>query len=117
MSTKEGLELLKGSTVTMVVTNDPDQRVDLTLSEPFEGADSVQFYYGQARASEVANAIDAAAPSDGFNDVVPKPSWFDGFLGLMLPLVLLGLLFWWCCPAPRAGAARSCSSGSRGRSS
>ncbi|MDQ1138090.1 cell division protease FtsH [Microbacterium sp. SORGH_AS 1204] len=106
VSTKEGLELLKGSTVTKVVTNDPDQRVDLTLSEPFEGAESVQFYYGQARAAEVANAIDAAAPSDGFNDVVPKPSWFDSFLGLMLPLVLLGLLFWWLLSSAQGGGSK-----------
>ncbi len=63
VSTKEGLDLLKGGTVTQVVTNDPDQRVDLTLSQPFEGANDVQFYFSQARADEVASAIDAAAPT------------------------------------------------------
>ncbi len=81
VSTKEGLDLLKGGTVSQVVTNDPDQRVDLKLSQPFEGANDVQFYFSQARANEVASAIDAANPSDGFNDVVPKPGWFDSTSG------------------------------------
>lgn len=106
VSTKEGLDLLKGGTVTQVVTNDPDQRVDLKLSQPFEGANDVQFYFSQARASEVATAIDSANPSDGFNDVVPKPSWFDGLLGLLLPLVLLGLLFWWLLSSAQGGGSK-----------
>ena len=106
VSTKEGLELLKGGTVTQVVTNDPDQRVDLTLSQPYEGAKDVQFYYSQARANEVTSAIDAANPSDGFNDLVPKPSWFDGLLGLLLPLVLLGLLFWWLLSSAQGGGSK-----------
>ena len=106
ISTKEGLDLLKGGTVTQVVTNDPDQRVDLTLSQPFEGANDVQFYYSQARANEVASAIDSAAPADGFNDIVPKPSWFDSILGLMIPLVLLGLLFWWLLSSAQGGGSK-----------
>ncbi len=106
ISTQEGLELLKGNTVASATTNDTDQRVDLKLSQPYEGADSVQFYYGGARASEVATAIDKAAPKDGFNDVVPRPGWFDGFISLMLPLVLLGLLFWWLLSSAQGGGSK-----------
>ncbi|AZC12958.1 ATP-dependent zinc metalloprotease FtsH [Microbacterium sp. ABRD28] len=103
ISTQEGLELLDGGTVTEVLNTDGDQRVDLTLAEPYEGATEVQFYYVQARAEEVVNAINAADPEDGFDDSVPQPSWFDGFLSLMIPLLLLGLLFWFLLSSAQGG--------------
>ena len=106
VSTQEGLELLDGGTVTEVTNTDGDQRVDLTLSEAYEGATDVQFYYVDARAEEVVQAIDAANPTDGFNDVVPQPSWFDGFLSLMIPLLLLGLLFWFLLSSAQGGGSK-----------
>ncbi len=106
ISTQEGLELLDGSTVTEVLNTDGDQRVDMKLSEPYEGASDVQFYYVTARAAEVVEAINAADPADGFNDAVPRPSWFDGFLSLMLPLLLLGLLFWFLLSSAQGGGSK-----------
>ena len=106
VSTQEGLELLDGGTVTEVTNTDGDQRVDLTLSEAYEGATDVQFYYVDARAEEVVQAIDAANPADGFDDVVPQPSWFDGFLSLMIPLLLLGLLFWFLLSSAQGGGSK-----------
>ncbi|MDP3321341.1 MAG: hypothetical protein Q8S58_19635, partial [Bosea sp. (in: a-proteobacteria)] len=46
-----------------------------------------------AKLGEVVRAIDSASPTDGFNDVVPRATWFDGFLSLLLPILLLGLLY------------------------
>ncbi len=106
ISTKEGLELLAGSSVTEVVNTDGDQRVDMTLSKPFKGAENVQFYYVTARADEVVTAINEADPKDGFNDAVPRATWFDGFLSLLLPLVLLGLLFWWLLSSMQGGGSK-----------
>ncbi|MFK0402204.1 ATP-dependent zinc metalloprotease FtsH [Microbacterium sp. NPDC090225] len=106
ITTQEGLKLLGGSTVTEVVNTDGDQRVDLTLSKPFEGADKVQFYYVDARADEVVTAINDADPKEGFNDAVPRATWFDGFLSLLLPLVLLGLLFWWLLSSMQGGGSK-----------
>ncbi|MGC5172237.1 ATP-dependent zinc metalloprotease FtsH [Microbacterium sp. DT81.1] len=106
ISTQEGLELLDGSTVTEVLNTDGDQRVDMKLSEPYEGATDVQFYYVTARAPEVVNAINAADPSDGFNDAVPQPNWFDGLLSLMLPLLLLGVLFWFLLSSAQGGGSK-----------
>ncbi|MFG6402228.1 MULTISPECIES: ATP-dependent zinc metalloprotease FtsH [unclassified Microbacterium] len=103
ISTQEGLELLSGDTVTEVTNTDGDQRVDMTLSSPYDGASEVQFYYVAARAPEVVDAIDNAAPADGYNDVVPRASFFDGFLSLLLPLVLLGLLFWFLLSSAQGG--------------
>ncbi|QEW01848.1 ATP-dependent zinc metalloprotease FtsH [Microbacterium lushaniae] len=106
ISTQQGLELLDGGTVTEVTNTDGDQRVDMVLSEPFEGATDVQFYYVTARGEEVVRAIDAANPSDGFNDLVPRATWFDGFISLLLPLVLLGLLFWFLLSSAQGGGGR-----------
>ncbi|GAA3201747.1 ATP-dependent zinc metalloprotease FtsH [Microbacterium terregens] len=106
ISTQEGLKLLSGSTVTEVLNTDGDQRVDMKLSKPYEGASDVQFYYVSARAAEVVDAVTAADPADGFNDSVPRPSWFDGFLSLMLPLLLLGLLFWFLLSSAQGGGSK-----------
>ncbi|MDE0545176.1 ATP-dependent zinc metalloprotease FtsH [Microbacterium sp. C7(2022)] len=106
ITTQEGLELLAGDTVTEAGITDGDQRVDLKLSSPYEGADDVQFYYVDARAEEVVDAINAAAPADGFNDTVPRATWFDGFLSLILPILLLGLLFWWLLSSAQGGGSK-----------
>ncbi|MBW9094931.1 ATP-dependent zinc metalloprotease FtsH [Microbacterium jejuense] len=106
ISTQEGLELLKGETVTEVVNTDGDQRVDMKLSKEYEGSTDVQFYYVTARADEVVEAINAADPKDGFNDEVPRATWFDGFLSLLLPMLLLGLLFWFLLSSAQGGGSK-----------
>ena len=106
ISTQEGLKLLDGTTVTEVLNTDGDQRVDMKLSEPYEGASDVQFYYVTARAAEVVDAINSANPKDGFNDAVPRPTWFDGFISLMLPLLLLGVLFWFLLSSAQGGGSK-----------
>ncbi|GAA2898331.1 ATP-dependent zinc metalloprotease FtsH [Microbacterium esteraromaticum] len=107
VTVQQGLELLDGDTVTKVVNTDGDQRVDLTLSKEFEGAKNVQFYYVEARADQVVEAIDGAEiKAKDANDVVPRATWFDGFLSLLLPLVLLGLLFWWLLSSMQGGGSK-----------
>ncbi|MDF2575975.1 MAG: cell division protein FtsH, partial [Agromyces sp.] len=95
VSTQEGLELLKDDKVSAVKIVDGENRVDLTLAEPDEELGSqVQFYYVTPRGIDVIAAIDEANPKDGFNDEVPQPNWFLSMLGILLPLVLIGLFFW-----------------------
>lgn len=106
VTTQQGLELLSGSTVTEVTNTDGDQRVDLKLSQPYEGANDVQFYYVGARADEVVQAIDAAKPSDGYNDVVPRATWFDGLISLLLPILLLGIIFWFLISSAQGGGSK-----------
>ncbi|WP_193597796.1 ATP-dependent zinc metalloprotease FtsH [Microbacterium sp. YJN-G] len=106
ITVQQGLELLEGDTVTKAVNTDGDQRVDLTLSKPFEGSENVQFYYVEARGDQVVEAIDKATPKDGYSDVVPRATWFDGFISLLLPLVLLGLLFWWLLSSMQGGGSK-----------
>jgi len=106
VTTQEGLELLDGGTVQEVLITDGDQRVDLHLSEPHEGTSHVQFYYVEARASEVVEAVDAAAPADGYNDAVPRATWFDSLLSLLLPILLLGVLFWFLISSAQGGGGK-----------
>ncbi|MBF4562836.1 ATP-dependent zinc metalloprotease FtsH [Microbacterium sp. VKM Ac-2870] len=106
ITTQEGLTLLKGGTVTQVTNTDGDQRVDMTLSAPFQGANQVQFYYVGARANEVVSAVDAATPKDGYNDVVPRTTFFESLLSLLIPILLLGLLFWFFFSAAQGGNSK-----------
>ncbi|GAA3905146.1 ATP-dependent zinc metalloprotease FtsH [Microbacterium invictum] len=106
ITTQQGLELLDGDTVSEVVMTDGDQRVDMTLSKEFEGSTQVQFYYVEPRAAEVVAAIDSAAPADGFNDVVPRATFWDSMLSLMIPILLLGLLFWWLLSSAQGGGSK-----------
>ncbi|MRH28141.1 ATP-dependent zinc metalloprotease FtsH [Microbacterium sp. SYP-A9085] len=106
ITTQQGLDLLKGGTVIKVLNTDGDQRVDMSLSTPYEDASDVQFYYVSARADQVVEAITAAAPKSGYNDAVPQPSWFDGFLSLLLPMLLLGVLFWFLLSSAQGGGSK-----------
>ncbi|WEK13404.1 MAG: ATP-dependent zinc metalloprotease FtsH [Candidatus Microbacterium phytovorans] len=106
ITTQEGLQLLGGDTVSKVVMTDGDQRVDLTLSKAFKDSTNVQFYYTTARADEVVTAIDSASPKDGFDDVVPQPSFWGGILSLVIPLLLLGLLFWFLLSSAQGGGSK-----------
>jgi len=106
ITTQQGLELLSGDTVTEVTNTDGDQRVDMKLSSPYEGANDVQFYYVNARAGEVVDAIDDANPSDGYNDIVPRATWFDGLLSLLLPILLLGIIFWFLISSAQGGGSK-----------
>jgi cell division protease FtsH len=106
ITTQQGLELLDGSTVSEVTNTDGDQRVDMTLSKPYEGATTVQFYYVDARAEEVVKAINEADPADGYNDVVPQATWLDGLLSLMIPILLLGVIFWFLLSSAQGGGGK-----------
>ncbi|MER7797340.1 ATP-dependent zinc metalloprotease FtsH [Microbacterium sp. NPDC096154] len=106
ITTQQGLELLGGDTVEKVLITDGDQRVDLQLSKPYEDATDVQFYYVEARADEVVSAIEQAAPKDGFNDAVPRATIWDSLLSLLLPMLLLGLLFWFLLSSAQGGGGK-----------
>ena len=107
VSTQEGLELLDKGKVASVKIVDGENRVDLTLKEADEKLGSqVQFYYVTPRGEDVVAAVDAANPSDGYDDEVPQPNWFLSMLGILLPLVLIGLFFWIMLSGMQGGGNR-----------
>ncbi|PJI37242.1 hypothetical protein CTI14_65850, partial [Methylobacterium radiotolerans] len=46
------------------------------------------------RGNDVINAIDAANLPQGFSDQPVENNWFSSMLSLLIPVVLLGALFW-----------------------
>src|SRR5690606_11717747 len=76
---------------------------DLTLSGEFEGAKNVQFYYVGGREADVIDAVAKADPKDGFDDAVPQGSFFGSLLSLLIPILLLGLLFWFLLSSAQGG--------------
>ncbi|WP_353816154.1 ATP-dependent zinc metalloprotease FtsH [Agromyces sp. SYSU T00266] len=107
VSTQQGLELLNDGKVSAVKIVDVENRVDLTLAEAEEDLGTqVQFYYVTPRGADVIAAVDAANPADGFDDEVPQPNWFFSMLGILLPLVLIGLFFWIILSGMQGGGNR-----------
>ncbi|WBU37549.1 ATP-dependent zinc metalloprotease FtsH [Homoserinibacter sp. YIM 151385] len=109
ITTQQGLELLKGSTVSEIKTVDGEQRVDLKLKESFEdsGTDfgtQVQFYYVAPRGDAVIEAIDGSKAE--FDDEVPQTNWFTSFLGLLLPFLIIGVIFWFLLSSMQGGGNR-----------
>src|SRR5688572_11749070 len=107
VSTQEGLELLNDGKVASVKIVDGENRVDLTLAkEDEELGKQVQFYYVTPRGTDIVSAVDDANPADGYNDEVPQPNWFLSMLGILLPLVLIGLFFWIMLSGMQGGGNR-----------
>ena len=109
IDTSDGLALLrdKADTIESVTVIDGTQRVELDLSttyvQPKKKGDSearplgkkVEFSYTDAQAEQVDRLVQAAAPKEGFNSVVPTTSWWSSLIQLLVPALLLGGFMWW----------------------
>ncbi|GAA1651954.1 ATP-dependent zinc metalloprotease FtsH [Georgenia ruanii] len=105
IDTSQGLELLHGSTVQQVEITEGTQRVRMTLSEPYKAPDgnggtvdkgkSVEFFYVSPQGPQVVQAVEDAAPSQGYNSVVPQQSWLSSLLLFVLPMIIIFGVFWW----------------------
>jgi len=109
ITTQQGLELLNGSTVEKVKIVDGEQRVDLTLSKAYVSDDvdlgkQVQFYYVSPRGEEVVTAITDSKAE--FDDEVPQTNWFTSLLGILIPFLLIGVIFWFLFSSMQGGGNR-----------
>ena len=106
ISTQEGLELLKDNQVQSATIFDGEQRVDLELRSAYEGLGTqVQFYYVAPRGDEVVEAVSTSDVAE-FTDEVPQTNWFVSLLGLVLPFVIIGLIFWFLLSSMQGGGSR-----------
>jgi len=106
ITTQQGLSLLAGKTVETVKIVDGEQRVDLTLSTPFSADDTdygtqVQFSYVAPRGAEVVQAI-TDSPAE-FDDEVPQTNWFMSLLGILIPFLIIGVIFWFLFSSMQGG--------------
>nr|WP_314889970.1 ATP-dependent zinc metalloprotease FtsH [Actinomyces oris] len=108
IDTSDGLTLLrdKPDTIKSITVIDGNQRVELDLTTTYvqpkkKGIESrpvgkkVEFSFTDAQAEQVDRLVQAAAPKEGFNSVVPTTSWWASLIQLLVPALLLGGFMWW----------------------
>lgn len=106
VSTQEGLGLLRDNQVRSATIIDGEQRVDLELTSSVDGLGTqVQFFYVGPRGDEIVDAVTNSDVAE-FTDEVPKTNWFVSLLGLLLPFVLIGLIFWFLLSSMQGGGSR-----------
>ncbi|HET8796000.1 MAG TPA: ATP-dependent zinc metalloprotease FtsH, partial [Arthrobacter sp.] len=110
VDTNVGLQLLEDDRVEQAKIYDGEQRVDLTLREDYvvDGenmGESVQFFFVTARADEVVEAV-STSDVDGFTDQPMQSNWFTSILGLVLPILILGLIFWFLLSRMQGGGSK-----------
>ncbi|WP_285246757.1 ATP-dependent zinc metalloprotease FtsH [Pseudarthrobacter sp. efr-133-R2A-89] len=111
IDTDKGLELLSSNKVDQAKIFDGENRVDLTLKDNLQvnGQDkgkSVQFFFVDARAQDVVKAVTDAKPAQGFTDQPIESNWFSGLLSLLIPVILLGALFWFLMTRMQGGGSK-----------
>ena len=111
IDTDKGLELLSSNKVEQAKIFDGENRVDLTLKDnlQLDGQDkgkSVQFFFVDARAQDVVKAVTDAKPAQGFTDQPIESNWFSGLLSLLIPVILLGALFWFLMTRMQGGGSK-----------
>ena len=108
IDTSDGLTLLrdKPDTIESITVIDGTQRVELDLKTTYVQpkkkdvearpvGKKVEFSYTDAQAEQVDRLVQAAAPKDGFNSVVPTTTWWSSLIQLLVPALLLGGFMWW----------------------
>ncbi|MCI0140868.1 ATP-dependent zinc metalloprotease FtsH [Arthrobacter bambusae] len=112
IDTDKGLAILAQSgKVDQAKIYDAENRVDLTLKDNLviDGQDkgkNVQFFYVTARAGDVVKAVTNAQPSGGFTDQPVENNWFSGLFSLLVPVLLLGVLFWFLLSRMQGGGSK-----------
>jgi cell division protease FtsH len=110
VTTSHGLALLANGKVEKATVYDGDQRVDLILKskDATKGVNSakVQFYYSVPRGIQVTEAISAAKITNGFDDQVPNTPWYVSLLSSILPLIIIGVFFWFMLSGLQGGNSK-----------
>ncbi|MCC3266216.1 ATP-dependent zinc metalloprotease FtsH [Arthrobacter gengyunqii] len=110
VDTSVGLQLLKDQKVEQAKIYDGEQRVDLTLEEPYKDSsgkesENVQFFFGTARGEDIVTAVNESG-AEGFTDQPVQTNWFTSFLGLFLPFIILGVIFWFLLSRMQGGGSQ-----------
>ncbi len=111
INTKDGLDLLNKNQVVSAKIFNGEDRVDLVLKNDYTTPDgtkagkNVQFYFFDARGADVIKAIDNASLQT-FNDEPIQNNFWAGFLQLVLPIVILGAIFWFLLSRMQGGGSK-----------
>ncbi len=113
VDTSAAMSLINQNKVASAKVNNVDQSISLTLKkgETYTGggvknATKVEANYIDARGPDVVSALDAHVPPEGYTDTNPKGSWVSSLLYTLLPIVLLGGLFFFLMNQMQGGGNR-----------
>ncbi len=107
IDTQKGLTMLSEGKVESAEIIDGDQRVNLTLTKADKDhGKEVYFYYVTPRGDAVVKAVDEANPKKGYTDKVPQPNGWLSLLTFLIPLLLIGLFFWWMLSSMQGGGSK-----------
>jgi ATP-dependent Zn protease len=104
ISTKDGLALLQDNKVASAKIVDSEQRVDLTLATAGADGKQVQFFYATARGADIVKAVDSSGAK--YDDQVDKGNWLSSLLGLVIPFIIIGLIFWFLMSSMQGGGSK-----------
>ncbi|AMM19582.1 cell division protein FtsH [Frondihabitans sp. PAMC 28766] len=106
ISTQQGLSDLSGGKVASAQIYSNEQRVDLTLNNKT----TAQFYYSTPRGAEVVKAVSdaklAGGTTGGYNDIVTQANPIWSILGLLLPFIVIGIIFWLLLGSMQGGGSK-----------
>ncbi|TQL41987.1 membrane protease FtsH catalytic subunit [Homoserinimonas aerilata] len=106
ISTQQGLQLLSQDKVDSATIIDGQQRVDLVLkADEKDLGKQVQFYYSAPRGSEVVTAVNDSKLKT-FDDEVDNGNFWTSMLGLVIPFIIIGLIFWFLLSSMQGGGSR-----------
>ena len=104
ITTRDGLALLQSDKVSSAKIVDSEQRVDLTLGTAGADGKQVQFYYATARGADIVKAVDSSGAK--YDDQVDKGNWLSSLLGLVIPFIIIGLIFWFLLSSMQGGGSK-----------
>ncbi|WP_415855999.1 ATP-dependent zinc metalloprotease FtsH [Sinomonas sp. G460-2] len=110
IDTQVGIQLLKDGKVDSAKIYNGEERVDMVLKDNYvdngqNKGKNVQFYYVDPRGGEVVQAVENANLKT-YNDVPTGNNWFGSILSLIIPVLLLGALFWFLLSRMQGGGSQ-----------
>jgi len=105
VSVKDGLAMLDKGQVKSAQILDGEQRVDLILKKEDAklGTANVQFTYVAARGAEVVEAVTTAPGITDYTDEPPSNNFFGSLIGILLPFLILGVIFYFLISRMQGG--------------
>ncbi|MDJ0355003.1 ATP-dependent zinc metalloprotease FtsH [Paenarthrobacter sp. PH39-S1] len=111
IDTSDALGLLsKGQVESAKIFNGED-RVDLVLKNDYTTPDgvkagkNVQFFFVDARGTDIVKAIDSASLKT-FDDQPIQNNFWSGILSLIFPVIILGAIFWFLLSRMQGGGSK-----------
>jgi cell division protease FtsH len=106
VDTSVAVNLIEKGQVTSARLITGDQRLELTLTAPYENHSKVSTYWVDARGPQLIDLLKAHVPTKGYNDEIPPTPWWSGLLYSLLPIVILVGLFWFMLGQMQGGGNR-----------